>query len=129
MVIFLWSCVAVLSLVLLQGWIAKATSWLLSLCSKAAENPNTLSDDLYKDMSYDQLYHEYRKVQVEKQRIDLQKNEEAYTEEECTKYIDKYLQILERNEKNILQHLLEQAEAHIDRIQEIEEEADIMPSE
>lgn len=59
----------------------------------------------------------------------MQRTKGAYSEEECSRYLDKYLKIIERNENNMYKQLLEYAEDHVDRIQEIEEEAYMMSGE
>ena len=51
----------------------------------------------------------------------------SFTETENKKYVDKYIEIIERNEGAIFQRLIDLTEDHIDRIEGIE--ADMMSNE
>ena len=51
----------------------------------------------------------------------------SFTEAENKKYVDKYIDIIERNEGAIFQRLIDLTEDHIDRIEGIE--ADMMSNE
>lgn len=76
------------------------------------------SDDIYCEMSYDQLFKEYVAVKRERQMFNIQRMMGKYDKEKIKKYIDPYIKIVERNEKDIKARLLELADMHIDRIED-----------
>lgn len=65
-VIFVWSCVGIFLIILLQTQLAQLISAIFSCCKSNDPSSPRLSDDLFKELSYDQLYHEYRKLQIER---------------------------------------------------------------
>lgn len=85
------------------------------------------SDDLYSEINFLQLYNEYKKIRKERQQFKLLRSKGSFTEAENKKYVDKYIQIIERNEGGIFQRLIDLTEDHIDRIEGIE--ADMMSNE
>ena len=65
-----------------------------------------VSDDLYQEHSYTQLYIEYIKIKKERQTYKLLCSKGSFTQLEMAKYIEKYIKIIERNEKSIERRLL-----------------------
>lgn len=65
-----------------------------------------VSDDLYKEQSFHQLFNEYIKIKKERQLYKLLCSKGSFTQLQMTKYIDVYIKILERNEKSIEKRLL-----------------------
>jgi hypothetical protein len=85
------------------------------------------SDDVYKEIDFSQLYKEYVKVKKERQKYKLLKSKGRFTPQQLKKYVDKYIAIIERNEREIYERLRDLTEAHIDRIEEAE--PDMMSTE
>ena len=91
-----------------------------------ANNPATsfgdllISDDLYKEQSYNQLYNEFIKIKKERQTYKLLQSKGSFSQVEQARFIDKYVKIIERNEKSIEKRLLALTDAHIDRIEEVD---------
>lgn len=87
------------------------------------------SDDLFRELNFSQLYHEYYKVKVESQKVRLQKEKGAFTDDQNKKFINKYIQILDRNEAQLFRRLHTLALDHIDRIGGLEEDPETMSDE
>ena len=85
------------------------------------------SDDIFAEMSFKSLYTEFVRVKKEKQRFMLLKSKGAFSVHEIKRYINRYLMIIERNEKSIKERLVELTDAHIDKIEGID--PDLMTAE
>lgn len=68
-----------------------------------------MSDDIYMDLSYDQLFREWSKIKKELKKYQLLKDRGTFTEKENKRYIAKYTMILERNEAAVFRRLLKLA--------------------
>ena len=80
------------------------------------------SDDVYREFDFQQLYNEYVKTKKEKQKYRLLKSKGSFSQLELKRYVEKYMTIIERNEKEIYKRLIQLTEDHIDRIEEIDPE-------
>jgi hypothetical protein len=80
------------------------------------------SDDLFKECSFNQLFAEYIRMKKERQTYKLLRSKGSFSQNEKRKYVDQYMQILERNEQSLGRRLQQLTEAHIDRIEDIEPE-------
>ena len=109
-VIFLWASIAILVLTVLERTLTRIASALSACCrglflmctikidKSAASDEMVLSDDLYKEISFAQLYEEYCRLKVERQKIKLQKSKGAFTDLDLKRYVEKYIASIERNE-------------------------------
>jgi len=70
----------------------------IKIDKSVASDEMVLSDDLYKEISFAQLYEEYCRLKVERQKIKLQKSKGAFTDLDLKRYVEKYIASIERNE-------------------------------
>mmetsp|Transcript_42256 Transcript_42256/g.64780 ORF Transcript_42256/g.64780 Transcript_42256/m.64780 type:complete len:228 (-) Transcript_42256:509-1192(-) len=56
------------------------------------------SDDLFREISYGQLFEQYVKCKKERQKYKLLKSKSAFSELDLKKYVDPYISTVERNE-------------------------------
>mmetsp|Transcript_14014 Transcript_14014/g.23808 ORF Transcript_14014/g.23808 Transcript_14014/m.23808 type:complete len:888 (-) Transcript_14014:196-2859(-) len=136
MLLYFFSFVALCAIYLFQAFfIALVSKLVSSLGSCFTEAWNRLrnqksqrdyvlsfsySDDLYCDISYDQLHQEYVRVKRERQMYHLLKMKGRFTQDQIKKHVDSYITIIERNEQSIRRRLVELCNSHIDRIEEID---------
>lgn len=134
-VVFIWSSVAIISFILLEVPIIRFLSLLSSLFTKcyryirSFDEPQTLShlsSDILLDYRFDQLYFEWRKTQIQLEKVQVSRAKGAYTDIENRRYIDKYVSILQRNLGQMQARLLKLSEIHLERIQEVDETSHMM---
>ena len=70
--------------------------------------------DYYFEINFAQLTKEYKVQKLERQKYTKLKDNDHFTPEQVTQYVDKYISMMKRNEKDIYDRIVELADKHID---------------
>lgn len=114
MVIYLCVCLSVSTLILFEQQARRLWSGLEDT------RMLTFSNDIYQDLNFSQLYIELKKTIFEYQRLKYLIKAGRYTQHQLDKYVNKYVNLVKRNQKNIYNRLLWLSEQHIDRIEGVD---------
>lgn len=70
--------------------------------------------DYYFEINFAQLTKEYKVQKLERQKYTKLKESDHFTTEQVTNYVEQYISMMKRNEKDIYDRIVELADKHID---------------
>lgn len=131
MILFILGSLVIILMLIFESAITSIAESIARCCSKLGkkkvdfedeedENQKTLSDDVFHELSFDQLFHEYVKLKQVRQRYRLLRSNGEFTETQLRKHVEKHLAIIERNEQSLYHRLMQLTVDHIDRIEGID---------
>jgi hypothetical protein len=73
--------------------------------------------DYYFEINFAQLTKEYKVQKMERQKYTKLKDSDHFTRDQVLNYVDKYISMIKRNEKDIYDRIVELTDKHIDRVE------------